>query len=233
MPAPRCRPCRQKHGKPRQGVSAASRPGPAALAPAHVLARARQPRRTKQIVPADQHEPAPAACRPENRGPQLGARHRRRSRPAPPVRWSAVGLGGLGDGDGVAEGLELADVIAGLAALVGPGLVVAGSEVVVAGGGFAEQVPDDDQDGAGDGDPAAVTLAKASTTSNSSIGSLLIRELGITQAKCPRPADEWPHRARRWTTGENNSWTSGGTGVRTGQPRCERLGPLWDHTLCT
>jgi hypothetical protein len=44
----------------------------------------------------------------------------------PPVMWSAVGLGGLGDGDGVAEGFELADVIACLAALVGSGLVVAG-----------------------------------------------------------------------------------------------------------
>src|SRR5215469_450801 len=94
--------------------------------------------------------------RPENRGPQLGARQRRRSRLlCPPVMWSAVGLGGLGDGDGVAEGFELADVVAGLAALVGSGLVVAGSELVVAGGGVAEQVPDDGQDGAGDGDLGA------------------------------------------------------------------------------
>jgi len=30
--------------------------------------------------------------------------------------------------------------------------VVAGAEVVVAGGAVGEQVPDDDQDGAGDGD---------------------------------------------------------------------------------
>src|ERR1700748_2359757 len=67
--------------------------------------------------------------RPENRGPQLGARQRRRSRLCGPlVMWSAVRLGGLGDGDGVAEGFELADVVAGLAALVGSGLVVAGSE---------------------------------------------------------------------------------------------------------
>src|SRR5262252_8037094 len=75
--------------------------------------------------------------------------------------WSAVGLGGLGDGDGVAEGLELADVIAGLAVLVGSGLVVAGSEVVVAGGGVVEQVPDDDQDGAGGGGLGAGGAAAA------------------------------------------------------------------------
>jgi IS30 family transposase len=100
--------------------------------------------------------------RPENRRPQLGARQRRRSRLCGPlVMWSAVRLGGLGDGDGVAEGFELADVIAGLAALVGSGLVVAGSEVVVAGGGVVEQVPDDDQDGSGDGDLGAGGAAAA------------------------------------------------------------------------
>src|SRR5512142_2921408 len=62
--------------------------------------------------------------------------------------WS----GGLGEGDGVAEGFELADVVAGLAVLVDPAGAVAGAEVVVAGGGVGEQVPDDDQGGAGDGD---------------------------------------------------------------------------------
>src|SRR5579859_2262295 len=62
--------------------------------------------------------------------------------------WS----GCLGEGDGVAEGFELADVVAGLALLVDAAGVVTGAEVVVAGGGIGEQVPDDHQDGAGDGD---------------------------------------------------------------------------------
>ena len=59
-------------------------------------------------------------------------------------------LGGLGEGDVEAEGLDLADVVAELAAGVGAGLVVAVAEVGVAGFGVAEQVPGDDQDGAGD-----------------------------------------------------------------------------------
>jgi hypothetical protein len=43
-------------------------------------------------------------------------------------------------------------VVARLAVLVDPAGVVAGAEVVVAGGAVGQQVPDDDQDGAGDGD---------------------------------------------------------------------------------
>lgn len=58
--------------------------------------------------------------------------------------------GGLGEGDGEAEGLELPDVVAGF--LVGAAGVVAGAEVVVAGGRVSEQVPGDHQDAAGDGD---------------------------------------------------------------------------------
>src|SRR6266536_187390 len=53
------------------------------------------------------------------------------------LRWS----GGLGEGDRVAEGFELADVVAGLAVLVGPAGVVAGAEVGVAGGGIGEVDP--------------------------------------------------------------------------------------------
>src|SRR5580693_9860150 len=60
--------------------------------------------------------------------------------------------GGLGAGDGVAEGFELADVISGGPVFVDPGVVVAGAEVGISGGGVGEQVPDDDQDGAGGGD---------------------------------------------------------------------------------
>src|SRR5436309_3815082 len=62
--------------------------------------------------------------------------------------WS----GGGSERDGVAEGFELADVGAGLAVFVDPAGVVASAEVVVAGGAVGEQVPDDHQDGAGDGD---------------------------------------------------------------------------------
>src|SRR5215469_13169528 len=63
-----------------------------------------------------------------------------------------MGLGGLGDGDVEAEGLDLPDVVAELVAGIGAGLVVAVAEVGVAGGGVGEQVPDDHQDGAGNGD---------------------------------------------------------------------------------
>jgi hypothetical protein len=43
-------------------------------------------------------------------------------------------------------------VVAQLAVGVGAGLVVAVAEVGVPGGRVGQQVPDDDQDGAGDGD---------------------------------------------------------------------------------
>src|SRR6202035_1315599 len=66
--------------------------------------------------------------------------------------WAGTGLSGLGQGDVEAEGLDLADVVAEFAVGVGAGLVVAGAEVGEPGGGVSEQVPDDDQDGAGDGD---------------------------------------------------------------------------------
>jgi papain fold toxin 1 (glutamine deamidase) of polymorphic toxin system len=57
-----------------------------------------------------------------------------------------------GDGDGESECLQLPDVVAGFAVGVDAAGVVAGAEFVVAGGGFGEQVPDDDQDGPGDRD---------------------------------------------------------------------------------
>src|ERR1017187_4571356 len=62
--------------------------------------------------------------------------------------WS----GCLGEGDGVAEGFELADAIARLAVLVDPAGVEVAAEVAVAGGAVGEQVPDDHQDGTGYGD---------------------------------------------------------------------------------
>jgi hypothetical protein len=64
------------------------------------------------------------------------------------VAW----LGGGGDGDGVAEGLELVDEAADPAAFVDAGGVVVGAEVAVAGVRVGQQMPDDHQDGAGDGD---------------------------------------------------------------------------------
>jgi hypothetical protein len=73
-----------------------------------------------------------------------------------------MGLRGLGDGDGVAEQrFDLPDVVPDLLVFVGAGLVVAGAEVGVPGGGVGEQVPDYDQDGAGDGDLALGLAAAA------------------------------------------------------------------------
>ena len=61
----------------------------------------------------------------------------------------APGSGGVlpeGNDDVVAEGLELASGVAGLAAAVGVPGVPVGAEVAVAGGGVVEQVPDDECD---------------------------------------------------------------------------------------
>jgi hypothetical protein len=67
--------------------------------------------------------------------------------------WSAgLGLGGcLGDGDVEAEGLELAEAGADLAVAVGCALVPVGAEAGEPGVGAGRQVPDDDEDRAGDG----------------------------------------------------------------------------------
>jgi hypothetical protein len=54
----------------------------------------------------------------------------------------------------VAERLELVHQVAGLAVAVDAAGVVVGTQVVEASGGVGEQVPDDHQDGAGDGDQA-------------------------------------------------------------------------------
>src|SRR6516225_1913078 len=76
----------------------------------------------------------------------------------------APGSGGVlpeGDDDVVAEGLELALGVAGLAAAVGVPGVPARSEVPVAGGGVVQQVPHDDEDGPAHG--AAGLLPPAAT----------------------------------------------------------------------
>jgi hypothetical protein len=78
--------------------------------------------------------------------PQPGARQRTWAGAS--VSWS----GGGGEGYGVAEGFELADVAAYLAVGVDGGDVVVGAEIVVARSAVGKKVPDDDQQGAGDGD---------------------------------------------------------------------------------
>ena len=73
------------------------------------------------------------------------------------MAWWAAGLvsgfrvlGGRGDGDVEAEGLELAEVGADLAVAVGLAIVPAGAEVAEPGAGVGQQVPDDDEDGPAD-----------------------------------------------------------------------------------
>jgi hypothetical protein len=64
------------------------------------------------------------------------------------------GLGGDGcvEGDGVAGGFELADELTGFPLSVDVVGVEVGAEVSVAGARVGEEVPDDDEDRAGDGD---------------------------------------------------------------------------------
>src|ERR1700761_7605594 len=94
------------------------------------------------------------------------ARDKRCSGPAVTAMrlWLASGSGGVlpeGDGDVVAEGLELALGVAGLAAAVGmPGVPVR-AEVAVAGGGVVQQVPDDDEDAPPPGASALLPPASA------------------------------------------------------------------------
>src|SRR6266545_8296703 len=85
--------------------------------------------------------------------PEQG-RRQQPAKPAPALRDVVVrvGSGCGGEGDGEPQGLQLPDVVAGFLGFVDAVGVVAGAQVVVAGGGVGEQVPDDDQDGAGDGD---------------------------------------------------------------------------------
>jgi hypothetical protein len=66
-----------------------------------------------------------------------------------PVRWWS-GCGG--EGDAVAECFELADVVDLAPFGTDPVVEELGAKIAVAAGGVGEQVPDDDEDGAGDGD---------------------------------------------------------------------------------
>src|SRR5829696_6416765 len=76
--------------------------------------------------------------------------------------WMGAGSGGGLEGDLVAEGFELADVVALGAVGVDAGVVEAGAQVTEAGGGVGQQVPDDDQDGPADRHDRLVGAATAS-----------------------------------------------------------------------
>src|SRR5215469_8143900 len=79
-------------------------------------------------------------------GPRSGA-------PGPKIPRPAVGSGGLGERDLVAKKhLELMDEAMDLAVVVPPGDEEVSAEIAEPRAGVREQVPDDDQDGAGDGD---------------------------------------------------------------------------------
>ena len=94
-------------------------------------------------------------------------------------------LGGLLDGDAVAERRQLGEVVANSPLGVDASRVVVGAEVVVAGTGVGQQVPDDDQDGPGDRDErlqlaaafddAAVPLAEEGVGAGSDCGGLAER----------------------------------------------------------
>src|SRR5215472_3771636 len=84
--------------------------------------------------------------------PVLGARPRSGA-PGPKIPRPAVGSGGLGERDLVAKkDLELMDEAMDLAVVVPPGDEEVSAEIAEPRAGVREQVPDDDQDGAGDGD---------------------------------------------------------------------------------
>src|ERR1700745_2287576 len=71
-------------------------------------------------------------------------------------------LGGWLEGDGLAgQVFQLADEVALAVPAVGACLVVAVAEVVVAGIGVRQQVPDDREDGVADGDDRASLAAAA------------------------------------------------------------------------
>jgi hypothetical protein len=92
--------------------------------------------------------------------PKIGELVGARQRPAEPG-CRAGGSGGGLEGDGVAEGFELADVAELAAFGVDAGGVVAGAEVVEVRVGVGEQVPGDHQDRAAEGDDGALGAAAA------------------------------------------------------------------------
>src|SRR5688572_5985573 len=85
-----------------------------------------------------------------------------------------AGSGGGFEGDPVAEGFELADVVAFPGIGVDVSGEVVGAEVGEAGVGISEQVPDDDQNGAADRDdrllPASASRDPAVTLAEEGVG---------------------------------------------------------------
>src|ERR1700733_604753 len=69
--------------------------------------------------------------------------------------------GGWDKGDSEPRASQVPDVAAGLPGCVGAVGVVAGAEIAEARGPAGEQVPEDDQDGAGDGDERSQIAAAA------------------------------------------------------------------------
>ena len=74
---------------------------------------------------------------------------------AGPSSWVRADSGGGLESDPVAEGLELADVVALGALSVDASVVEAGAQVLEPCGRVGQQMPDDDQDG-----PATATMAR-------------------------------------------------------------------------
>src|SRR5262249_33907674 len=105
-------------------------------------------RNRSPIALADKADSGPVLLTGKSLGTRAGARQHLAERSGAGIR----GSGGGGEGDGVAEGLQLADVVAGLAVFVDAAGRGAGPEVAEAGGAAGEQVPDDAQNGAGHGD---------------------------------------------------------------------------------
>ena len=68
------------------------------------------------------------------------------------ARWCSIWSGCGREGDVVSELLELSDEVAGFVVFAVVLVVEVGSEVVVAGVGVVEEVPDDHEDGSGDRD---------------------------------------------------------------------------------
>jgi hypothetical protein len=84
----------------------------------------------------------------------------RRSAAEPgPSSWLRADTRGGFEGDLVAEGLELADVVAHGAFRTDAGVVEAGAEVVEPEGRVGQQVPDNDQDGPADRDDGVLLAA--------------------------------------------------------------------------
>jgi hypothetical protein len=111
-------------------------------------------------------------------------------------------LGGGGDGDVEAEGLELAEVGADLAVAAGLRVVPGGAEVGEPGFGVGEEVPDDDEDGAGDGalgPVAAEAPAKTAEPKNSAVADSCLPQYSpsLTDRPHPRPPRDVSARLHR------------------------------------